>query len=137
MENLISEWCSEGYEYLYEEKPSEMKELEQYLSECKENIVEIYRRTDYHKFLDCKKDDVLELDRVTSWSKNFEMPDQRYEGEKSVKFILSSYNADQGYVKGRDVSQLSPHKSEKEVMLAPCKLTIMEIKDDIAIVKYV
>jgi hypothetical protein len=126
----IEEYTNEGYEYLYDEQPSEMEALEKYLQQQKYFAREIYRRTDYQPFMNCKKGDILNSNRVSSWSLSYDIPNSQYEGIDSIMFILHSQN-----VNGLDISNISPYGEEKEILLTPCKLMVVDRDGDEVIVK--
>jgi hypothetical protein len=126
---IILEWTQEGYLYLYEEQPNNMKQLEKYLGSLKEYAGIIYRRTDY-KILEAKIGDILKIERVTSWSANSTIPDAMYEGVESVMLILD------GWIIGQCIADISFFKEEEEFMLAPCKLKVIDRQGDILYVQY-
>ena len=130
--NIISEYTVEGYLYLYTEQPSNMKLLHGYLNNCIFDSNEsIYRRTDLESILKANISDVIELERVSSWSYNTNTPNAMYEGIPSRILILRDTR-----VHGLDVTPISFYKEEAEVLLAPCKLRITSIFQDIVEVSY-
>lgn len=128
----IQEWVNEGYEYLYQESPDRMKELETYLLKQNSQISILYRRTDWPPMLNAKSGDLVEMNRISSWSQSSRMPDQKYEGIPSVMLILR-----QSQIRGSDVSEFSPFKNEREFLLAPCHLFVEAKNGDILEVRYV
>ena len=129
--DAILEWTNEGHEYLYDEKPKLMGEVEKWLSTQTAEIDSIYRRTSWPTIMSALPGEVLVVPCISSWSRNSEMPDQKYEGIDSVKLILSSEDP----VRGFDVEKISPYHEEEEVLLAPCTLVVLSRKDDVLVVQ--
>lgn len=132
IKSTISEYTYNGYLYLYEEQPENMRDLENYLETQSIYIDIAYRRTDYHPFLNAKAGDILKLTRVSSWSRNNVVPNEMYEGTTSVMLILENT-----YVRGLDVTPISFFKNEEEILLAPCEIYVSSITDDVLTIKYI
>lgn len=121
----LLEWTNEGADYLYDEAPDRITELEEYLSSQRLNVEALYRRSNWKPLMQARPGEVLKLPRISSWSRNAEMPDLKYEGIPSVKLILR-----QADVPGLDVASISPFPNEQEVLLAPLSLRIISRNDD-------
>lgn len=129
----ILEWTNEGHEYLYLEEPERMTQLELFLKTCKFEIDgDIYRRTDFKPILTAQKGDSIDLNRVSSWSTDLNIVNAKYENMISVLLILGSE-----IVNGLDVSHLSSHPDESEILLAPIKLFVIDRTDDVLTVKVI
>lgn len=89
MDQIISEYAYEGYLYMYDEQPDNMRQLEQFLSEQSLHVSTLYRRTDWSPILKAQTCDTLILNRVSSWSYNDIIPNAMYDGIASVMLILS------------------------------------------------
>lgn len=128
--SALLEWTNDGYEYLYDENPELMKKVEDFLIKKRTKISTIYRRSDWIPILNANQGDLLELNRISSWSYDYDMPNQKYEGIDSRMLILNN-----SIVKGMDIDDISPYKDEQEIILAPCLLFVEKKEGDILYVK--
>lgn len=126
----ILEWTNEGADYLYDEAPDRIAELDEYMRSQHLHVKALYRRTNYGPSMKAQVGDVIELPRISSWSRNIDMPDLKYEGIPSVKLILRDVD-----VRGLDVASISPFPSEQEVLLAPLSLRVIKRDHDELLVK--
>lgn len=122
---LIVEYCEEGYLYLYNEKPAEMAQLEQFLGNETYDVDILYRRTDYAPFLNLQIGDTLDSTRVSSWSLFEDMPNAKYEKIASVMLVISDTQ-----VHGRDIANISGFTEEEEVLLAPTRFRVVNRKGE-------
>jgi len=130
VKDLLLEYSHEGYTYMNEEQPEDMKIIIEWIKEQECYLdVPLYRRSDYASYLALKEGDVDLFDRVTSWSLDWDVPDEMYEGVESLKFILEPTNELIHAADLREYSFLGD--AEAEFLFVPLIVKVTKRKDDL------
>lgn len=92
----------------------------------------LYRATDNIDIIKANVSDVINLNKITSWSLDFNMSNEKYKGTDYRLLVISNQT-----IKGIDISKISTFPDELEVLLAPCSLFVISITNYIINLKYI